>query len=329
MLGTAGASYMFMQEMKKELKLEKEAEANLSDMKIRKSEGDKAFTEYKNQLSLAKSDADKMQSEYTDAKSANEEALKKLDEAKKLLYEVKMKKADWDRKIADLGGLDTIKQELVNLAAQKATNAATIQQRDATISLNLQKKQDQEAAILALRKKDLMQKMGLVASTWSGTISSVDTTGGFYVINKGNSSGVVKNAKLDVLRGADKVGTLVVTNVQPSTSVCDLVPGTLTQGAALQPGDRLVVNEESTEKKLPNIEIGGAAAAPAAEGAAPAPDAAPAGAPADPFGGAATAPASDPAPAPATPVEAGTPAAPAAPAAPAPDPFAPAPAAPQ
>ena len=109
-------------------------------MKIRKSEGDKAFTEYKNQLSLAKSDADKMQSEYTDAKSANEEALKKLDDAKKLLEEVKAKKADWDRKIADLGGLDTIKQELVNLAAQKATNAATIQQRDATISLNLQKK---------------------------------------------------------------------------------------------------------------------------------------------------------------------------------------------
>jgi chromosome segregation ATPase len=99
-------------------------------MNERKALAQKTLTEYKNQLNLAKSAADKMQQEFTDAKTANEEALKKLDDAKKLLEEVKAKKADWDRKIADLGGLETIKKELVDLAAQKATNAATIQARE-------------------------------------------------------------------------------------------------------------------------------------------------------------------------------------------------------
>jgi hypothetical protein len=315
LLGSAFITFKFKSEMQQEKDLVALAGQNKSAAQKRQKEANEALKTDEKELETANGQRDAMKTELTEAKSKHGEATKALDEAKAKLSEVETTKTDWDRKIADLGGLETIKMELGQLAAQRADTEGKISARKATIAASLTKQQEQEQAIGALKKKVQMQAQGLIAENFSAAISSVDPQWGFITINKGNSANVVRNAKLDVVRGADKIATLIVRSVQPSSAVCDVLTGTLASGQQVMTGDRLVVNADSSDKNL--------SVAPVATAPAGAPAAAPAAPAADPF-----APAASPAAAadPFAPSAAAAPAAeaPAAAAAAAPDPFAPA-----
>ena len=298
LLGAAGVNYMTVAQMSTELKLRNEAEKNASDSEDHLKKGGDYREDNKKALATATARAQQMNRDLVDAKAKTETIIKKLTADTAALDEVKKNKDALDKTLADLGGLKVIVAELEDLGAKKTDNTATIANQEAVVSLAHQKEAQTNAVIAAFKKKELMQSSGLMNDSFSGAISGIDPQWGFIMINKGNASNVVKGAKLDVKRGSEKIATIIVTNVQPTSSICDLVNGTLATGMALQPGDRLVVNEGSSEKNL------AAPAAPAPGepapdgGEAPAPDAAPA-TPAEP--------APDPfAPAPSPPAEAET-----------------------
>ena len=298
LLGAAGVNYMTVAQMSTELKLRNEAEKNASDSEDHLKKGGDYREDNKKALATATARAQQMNRDLVDAKAKTETIIKKLTADTAALDEVKKNKDALDKTLADLGGLQVIVDELNALGAKKTDNTATIANQEAVVSLAHQKEAQTNAVIAAFKKKELMQSSGLMNDSFSGAISGIDPQWGFIMINKGNASNVVKGAKLDVKRGSEKIATIIVTNVQPTSSICDLVNGTLATGMALQPGDRLVVNEGSSEKNL------AAPAAPAPGepapdgGEAPAPDAAPA-TPAEP--------APDPfAPAPSPPAEAET-----------------------
>ena len=291
LLGAAGVNYMTVAQMSTELKLRNEAEKNASDSSDHFKKGSDYRENSKKALDVATARAQQMNRDLIAAKAVTETAAKKLAADTATLDEVNKNKAALDETLAKLGGLKTIVDELQSLGAKKADNTASIANKEALVSLAHQKEAQTNSVITAFKKKELMQSSGLMNDSFSGSISGIDPQWGFIMINKGNASNVVKGAKLDVKRGSEKIATIVVTNVQPNSSICDVVNGSLAPGKALQPGDRVVVNEASSEKNV------------AAPGAAPEPD---------PSNGGVAAPA---------------PAAPRAPAT-APDPFAPAPSAP-
>ena len=298
LLGAAGVNYMTVAQMSTELKLRNEAEKNASDSEDHLKKGGDYREDNKKALATATARAQQMNRDLVDAKAKTETIIKKLTADTAALDEVKKNKDALDKTLADLGGLKVIVAELEDLGAKKTDNTATIANQEAVVSLAHQKEAQTNAVIAAFKKKELMQSSGLMNDSFSGAISGIDPQWGFIMINKGNASNVVKGAKLDVKRGSEKIATIIVTNVQPTSSICDLVNGTLATGMALQPGDRLVVNEGSSEKNLA-APAAPAPGEPAADGGeAPAPDAAPT-TPAEP--------APDPfAPAPSPPAEAET-----------------------
>lgn len=327
LLGSSYVSHVFNGELTQEHKLQREAEDNLKAVNAHKALCVSTKLKYESDLNSALNAQKAMKDTLDGSKATRDTNQTTLAASKTKLDDVKKQQTEWKQKIDDLGGLEVIKAELTSLATKKVESEAKITERKATVALNLQKKQDQETALTALKKKTQMQAQGLLADTFRGNISNVDPQWGFITINKGNSANVVRNAKLDVQRGAQKIATIIVRNVQPSSAVCDILTGTLSAGEQVMAGDVVVVNSESSEKNLAASTTPVGATAPAAAGAGAAtPAAAPA---ADPFGGAApaapaAAAAADPfasTPAATPPVEAAAPAAPAAPAA---DPFAPA-----
>jgi myosin heavy subunit len=306
LLVAAGINYMVMQQMQRELDLKQTAEKNAADSKRHLTDSIENVSKNEKELKTEQGLAAQQNRDLNEAKAKRETTVKKLEEETAKLDVVRKNKMELDKQLADLGGLETIVQELKELAAKKQENEAKIQEKEAAQTLALQRKQNTETSIAALKKRDLMQKTGLMNDGFSGSISNIDPQWGFIMINRGNASNVVKNAKLDVKRGSDKIATLVVTNVQPNAAICDIVPGSLAENQLLQVGDRVVVNDASSEKNLanPSSNPGDAAAAPAGPAAAPSAPAA-----ADPF-----APAAAPS-APAAP----DPFAPSAPAAPGPE----------
>jgi hypothetical protein len=308
LFATAGINFKIMQQIQTEKDLSKDAAKYALDSNTHAKQAAANLEAQAKAYGDKKRDAEQMARDLSDAKAKRETVEKQLADDTAKLAAVKKDKTEIDAKLVELGGLDVIVAELKSMSAKKAEQEATIAQREATQTLALQRKQQTEGQITALKKKDLMQKTGLLPDAFTASITSIDSQWGFIQINRGNSSNVVKNAKLDVKRGADKIATLVVTNVQPNAAICDIVPGTLTAGLQLQPGDRLVVNEASSEKKAVVEDT----APPAAPGEAPAgAPAAPAPPAADPFAPAAgTAP---PAPAPDAPAAPAAPEAPEAP----------------
>lgn len=194
----------------------------------------------------------------------------------------------------------------------------------AVASAQVEKDRLEKVAVeLAALRAD--QSAGLIRGEFQSQILKSFNQWGFVIIEGGNDQGVVQRAQLDVYRRGQPICKLLVTSVEPSQSVADIIPGSLVPGQSVQQGDTVVKTVRIEAPAAPAVVAGGAADGSPAAAAVPAAAPAPAEAP-DPFGGGmAPAPAAAPdpfggsAPAPAMAPDPFGGAAPAP--APAPDPF--------
>lgn len=79
-------------------------------------------------------------------------------------------------------------------------------------------------------------------------ISSIYQNWGFVTLSAGNSSGVVANSTLDVVRDGEIIAKLLVTAVESSTSSANIIPDTLKEDAVLMVGDQVVPGQKATKK---------------------------------------------------------------------------------
>ena len=87
-----------------------------------------------------------------------------------------------------------------------------------------------------LAAKNRVQK----ANDLSGRILAVNEAWNFVVLNVGDKNGVASNAELLVKRGNTRIGRVRITSVEPSSSIADIIPGSLVGGLSIQPGDYVV-----------------------------------------------------------------------------------------
>lgn len=92
----------------------------------------------------------------------------------------------------------------------------------------------------ALRQKEQQRQAGLMRPGLEGQVLAVNAGWNFVVLSLGDKQGAVMNAELLVVRGEQRIAKIRITSVEPSTSVADLVPGSLARGARVQPGDRVI-----------------------------------------------------------------------------------------
>lgn len=327
LLAIAGLNFMeILPQMQNELNNKRYASNNVKDAVRHLDDAETSLEEHQTLLTSKKSSRNKMELALAEATEATKDAKAKLEVASKKLVETKDAKANLDKKLEELGGFKIIVAELKSLATKQKENALIIKQKQDVVSARMEEKKGTEDRIDYYKKETKKQENGLMDDAFSGSIAGVDPQFGFISINKGNGSKVVKGARLDVRRGSETIATLLVTRVLPSSSVCDIVTGSLAAGQSVQVGDRVVVsvsssvkaNEEKEKAAQPKDTKTPAAAPGSAPAADPLATPAPATSPpatADPF--AAPAPASPapesptPAPATGTPVE--SPVAPATP----------------
>lgn len=73
-----------------------------------------------------------------------------------------------------------------------------------------------------------------------GRVLAVNPAWNFVVLSLGDKNGVVNNAELLVKRGAQFIGKVRVTSVEPSTSIADIVANSVPQGTTISPGDDVI-----------------------------------------------------------------------------------------
>ena len=247
-----------------------------------------------------------------DAKVVEAEANQKAQQAN-----FETAKADLEKAKAlggDIAAVEAIQKEMIQIRTQiEEAEIEVTQLEGAVASAQVERDRlEKVAAELAALRVD--QEAGVIRGEFQSQIKNAYNQWGFVVVAGGNDQGVVSRSQMDVYRRGQPICRLLVTSVEPSQSIAEIVPGSLTAGQRVQVGDTVVKTPRAqTPAVVPNA--GATGAATPADGAAPAPGA-PAAAP-DPFGGGGMAPSA--APAAPDPFGAAPAPAPAAPAAP--DPF--------
>lgn len=222
----------------------------------------------------AKSDADKAQA---DAKAANEKAAtaeqlaaaksKEADDAKMQLAEAKMAVETQTAKVNELqdklatamkGGVPP--EDLQKLQAQlaelttKAQNAE--KERDeakAAFDSAVAAGQSDKAQLADLKKKEDERKKSFYKAGIQGRILAVNAGWNFAVLSVGDKQGVMVNQTLLVVRGNEPVARLRITSVEPSTSIADVLPGTVRKGASVQAGDTVIFEGARTAPGQPGL----------------------------------------------------------------------------
>lgn len=248
-----------------------------------------------------------MQDSLSKAEKAKAEAAAKKEDVAKLVEDATASKVaaakdldELEQKMKDLGGLPAMVAELKAQEAKRVEYDNQITTAKSAIENALASKAVLDKQIAELKRIDLWQQTGTMAPTFRSRITAVNQDWGFVTIGAGNSSSVVRQAKLDVVRGNSIVGKVIVTNVASGSSAAEIVPGSVAPGDSILPGDQVKTGAASMPSNArpvpaaPTAPAAPKAGEPAAP-AAPAPDAAPA---ADPFAPPADAPAATP-PAPA------------------------------
>jgi hypothetical protein len=247
------------QSLAREESTRQKAEGELKTSKEELAVANTKVEQQTTELAALKKDKDDLTTQVAEAKTALEAKVKELEVAMannkpgndvpqvnpNAMAEVEKAKADLAKAQADLAE----KNQLFESAKKSSTE-----------------KEEQ----LAEAKKEIERyRAGVTKSGLTGRILAVNPGWNFVVLSVGDRQGAATGGVMIVTRGGEPIGKVRITSIEPSTSIADLVPGSVRRGISIQPGDT-VVYEGQRSKPNPNA-LGATAPNATAPTAVPAP----------------------------------------------------------
>jgi predicted nucleic acid-binding Zn-ribbon protein len=215
------------------------SELTSTQQRLAKSQADLATTKD----SLAKETADDEQT-----KSQLATVQSSLDAANAQVTSLNAKIDDLNKQIAQLKPSGTpgvvvqgpTQADMDKLTAQLKDAQAQVAELTQLKETLTNKVKDAESRADDLEKVVDRYKSGTVRNGLEGEILAVNQGWNFVVLSIGDRQGAIANAEMIIKRGDSQIGKIRITEVEPSTSVADIIPGSLARGVRIQPGDRVI-----------------------------------------------------------------------------------------
>lgn len=185
-----------------------------------------------------------------DTSRLNEETDTRKNTNQDLTLQVETKTAEVNRNKESLGGVREMasripdQKELANQLRQYRAEYEELGQsitategRLANLTASNNQAQDQSDTI---RTRLETFTAGRSLPTLDTRIRTIYPSWGFVTLAAGNNSGVVANSTLNVMRGSEVIGKLLVTAVESSSASASIVPDSLPEDTVLMVGDRVV-----------------------------------------------------------------------------------------
>ena len=140
--------------------------------------------------------------------------------------------------------MDLLKAEVAKAQAELAESKSLVD------ALGQQKKKvEEEVAVLATYKKS--REASQMRLGTQGRILAVNGGWNFVVLSIGDKQGAVMNATMLVVRGGEPIAKVRISSVEPSTSIADIIPGSVRRGVTVQPGDNVVYEGRAAATTMP------------------------------------------------------------------------------
>lgn len=147
---------------------------------------------------------------------------------------------------ADLN-IDAVVGHIEDLQNQKKENEVKLEDQT-LLAGKLADKVDADST----RKSNLQGRLGRIKNRISlngvsASVSGVSNEYGFVIINRGaNNSNLDETSKLLVSRGGRLIARLKVAQIEPTQTICDIIPTSIKVGQRLRNGDRVTIEEPVT-----------------------------------------------------------------------------------
>jgi len=148
-------------------------------------------------------------------------------------------------KTARVGDIRELAAKMTAMNAELEELSTQITASEATLANLTAQHTSTEAQGDAMKKKFDFISSGKSMPELKTRIRSIYPTWGFVTLGAGNSSGVVTNSILDVVRNGSVVAKLMVTAVESGSSSASIIPDSLGEDVTLMVGDRVVPTQDS------------------------------------------------------------------------------------
>lgn len=222
----------------------------------KKTQGDLKDT--KETLAKTQSDLDQSQKEVAtlkgevqEAKTMLTEATTKFEDANAKLTAINNELEQIKAELGGVGGIEGIKA-LVERSKQQAEQLAVLekekQELEAVKTALTTQKNDAEGKLTKVEQEVNSYRGNVWRTGLEGQIVAYNKEWNFVVLNIGDRQGARPSNVLVVKRGAQAVGRVKVTTVEPAQSIADIVPGSVRKGDSLQPGDTVVFEAQTSAR---------------------------------------------------------------------------------
>jgi len=187
----------------------------------------------------AEEDLTKAQTDLTAAKAAQKKA---EDDAMEAATKLAAVQADLDKIKTQFEGVKPEElaakiKDLTDAKAKLETELAESKQ----VQESLKKKADEAEAQFATKDRQIAEyKQGYVQKGLTGKVLAYNPGWNFVVLSLGDRNGLKSGVQLVVTRAGAMVGKVKVTTVEPTSSIADVIPGTVARGESVQPGDSVI-----------------------------------------------------------------------------------------
>ncbi len=186
-----------------------------------------------------KKDKDDLTMQVAEAKTALDAKVKELADLTE-----KMKGSDPTKPAVDpaviMAELEQKKADLAKAQAELAEKSQMVE------TLNRSKVENEEKLSTANKEID-RYRSGVTKQGLTGKILAVNSGWNFVVLSVGDRQGAASGGIMIVTRGGEPIGRVRITSIEPSTSIADIVPGSVRRGVTIQPGDAVVYEGPRTK----------------------------------------------------------------------------------
>jgi len=235
------------------------AKGNIDKLQSTLKEKSGSLNKAQSDLQTSKNDLKKSNEERDASNAKAEETGKALDQSKKDLDAAKgeldtakasvttltAELADTKQKLADatkpvVPGGPSEDPRIAPLQAEVQAAKAEAAEAKKVLDLTVAQGKENEIKLAELTKRERERSMGITRKGLQGRILAVNGGWNFVVLSVGDKQGVMVNSPLLVVRGGTPVARLRITSVEPSTSIADVIPGSVARGVTVQPGDTVI-----------------------------------------------------------------------------------------
>lgn len=221
---------------------------------------DKAASELKSaneKLAIANSDSEKNATEMSSLREQASKATAALTDVQKQVADkdatITKQKTDMEAKDVQISELQSKVSSVAKPAKSETDDLKKQIEEKEILNTSLQAKlKDQESQLSNLKEREADRRKKQMRNGLEGRILAVNSSWNFVVLSLGDRNGVINNAEMLIKRGAQLIGKVRITSVEPSTSIADIVANSVRPGFAVQPGDSVIYTGPVDEPEQKN-----------------------------------------------------------------------------